>query len=131
MNITPINVNCKHNSPNFNGKIINKGFGWTPILRQTFSSSRELKEMSKGYDVVGRLNVKKLPTLVCNKVTYNQNLYDLKISFRKENSLKDKIKDALGLLPRYSLSRNFHTEDGIADCLDKAHLDRIKAKLNK
>ena len=57
MNITPLNSNI---TPNCRGRLIKKGIGWTPNLKYAFNNFDELKELTDGYDIVGRIASKKV-----------------------------------------------------------------------
>ena len=131
MNINPINYTSNSQPQTFQGRLIRKGFGWTPFLRATFDSSPELKKLSNGYDIVGRMSKKKMLLLSDDNIRCNINTYKLKLSFIKENSILGRIKDFLGLNKRYSLTHNYHSETDLADSFDKAHIENITSKLKK
>ncbi len=126
MNITPLNSNI---TPNCRGRLIKKGIGWTPNLKYAFNNFDELKELTDGYDIVGRIASKKVKNKFDSNHYIGQKIYKLKLSFRKENSVKDKIKDFLGLLPRFSLTGAYHTEPGLITRFSKEYVDRLGKKI--
>lgn len=131
MNITPINCNGSTNKPAFAGRLIAKGLGWTPGLKHAFNNYEELKGLANEYDVVGRISRKKARQFWdCNHFN-GQPIFKLNISLRKENSLKDKIKDFFGKLPRYSLTTNYHSEHGLINRFDNIYFNRLERKIHK
>lgn len=125
MNIAPINSLA----PSFNGKMIKRGFGWTYSLNNAYNKYKELKALSGTCDVVARISSKK----VSDPGDYNhfqgQKVYKLKLSFLKENSALDKIKDFLGLIPRYSLTENYHSEHGLMNRFTQEYVDKLGSKI--
>lgn len=125
MNITPINVT----DPSFNGKMIKRGFGWTYSLNGAYNRASEFKTLADSHDVVARISSK----TVNNNQDYNhfkgQKVYKLKLSFLKENSKLDKIKDFFGLLPRYSLTQDYHSEHGLINRFTEEYVSRLKSKI--
>lgn len=131
MNIAPINSTSASGNLNFSGKLIRKGFGWTPSLEGAFFNYNELKELTKGYDVVGRVSAKKVHDFWDSNHYMGQPVYKLNITLRKENSIKDKIKDFFGLLPKFSLTQNYHAEQSLIYHMDEEYFEKLKSKINK
>ena len=125
MNITPINKN----TPSFNGKMIKKGFGWTYSLNNACNNFTELKNLTANQDIVVRITSKRVYDMKDNNHFPGQKVYKLKLSFLKENSKLDKLKDFLGFVPRYNLTKNYHSEHGLIKRFTKEYVDRVKNKI--
>ncbi len=129
MNISPINNNADLNIPVFSGRMIKKGFGWTNNLSQAYSRFTELNNFAQNRDIVARISTKKVHSKYDSNHYRGQTIYKLKLSFLKEHSLKEKVKDLLGLIPRHSLTRNYHSEYELINRFNKEYADKLSKKL--
>ncbi len=125
MNITPINSI----TPTFNGKIIKKGFSCSQSIDNAFNQFADIKPLADSQDVVARLSSRKVYKTRDRNHFPGQTVYKLKFSFLKENSKLDKIKDFLGLIPRYSLTKHYHSECGLVNRFSKEYADRLENRI--
>ena len=132
MNVSSINNYDKASCGVFQGKPIYKdSVKYMPIeMRRKLISSEGFKSLTKNHDVVIRTEIGDAglydPDYSCGTT-----LYKIILSVLKENSLLDKIKDTLHLLPRYSLTNFSYPEDSMLRRIDDEHFARLQKKINK
>lgn len=120
MNILLINSTYNQKNTNFNGKIITIGNGWNSKIKNTFRFNPEIINLAQGeHDVIGKLYSKKASSFDLNH-SQGEPVFrlDLMIGNSKFGFI-NKIKAALGLLPKVKLIKDYHCEESFLDKLQK------------
>ena len=115
----------------FNGNLITKG-KWPKELQKTVSEAKAFQNLAEGdYDIFVSLSKK---TATSNDINHTRGdkLYKLKISAKKSKpTFLDKIKNIIGLNPRCTVNKNYHSVYGleriINDCVKENFL---RSRLN-
>ena len=126
MNIQPINSV----DSNFKGKIITRGC-WTRHMNSVFKDNPEVIKLASGeYNIIGRMRSIKATEddFYHHK---NEKLYKVSIVAMPEKStILDNIKYLFGLLPKVSLTEDYHSAATTLDVIkERIHFNSFKEKL--
>lgn len=130
MQIQPVNITPdKSQTQNFTGKAIIRGFCWDKDVYEAINkvTTPSYKKLFEGHDVI----IRKKTHISSGRDGYHcpgEHTYKIIISRVKENSLLSRIADTLHLKPRHSLTKLFHSHDGIIGSMDERHFSKL---LNK
>jgi len=115
---------------NFNGKLIIKKHV-TYSMIDALNASSKIKELTKNNDLVIRSS---MCWANMNDIYHSagEALFKLKFSLLREDSLIDKIKDILHLVPRVNLTKGYHSLDGTINAIENdKKMNLLRDKLLK
>ena len=118
-----------NNDIGFGGKVVvKKQKKWPGKILNEIKTSQHIKNLSKENDVVVRLNRTLADYYDVRYWDYTP-LFKVKISLLKENSIIDKVKDFFGIIPRISITQNYHSDKDLIKRLDSAHFEKFQDRI--
>ncbi len=111
----------------FNGRIIYKTNKASKTLDAALKNFYYFEELAQDNDVVVRV-ARKTVKMFDVYHSIGEKLYKVSVSILKENSLADRVKDALHLVKRQPLTNAYHSENGTIYHLDSRTHRYVKTK---